>query len=255
MKLNRTVMRAIDILDALSKKKEGYTIAQLTELLDAPKTSVYDILKTLQHRNMIIEESIRGSRVYKMGLQSFLIGSSYLNEIDFSKVAIPYLEELAERMHATTFMAVMNDYQVAYIYKHESSKSIITTANVGTRRPVNEAALGKSIIAFASDQVIRDTIAHTEFKPITKRTITSVERFIDEIKMVREKGYAIDDRENNDIQVCAAAPIWNAKGEVVASISCVGCYDKLLNLDELGKEVKKVADEISRILGYRNEWR
>ena len=251
MKLNRTLMRAIDILDILSKHKEGYTIAKLSEILDAPKTSIYDIVKTLHYRGMIIEDSVKGMMVYKIGLQSFLIGSAYLNEIDIISIAKPYLEELAERMSATTFMAVMNDYKVTYVYKYESSGSIITTANIGTRKPVNQAALGKSIIAFASDDEIRDTIAHTDFLPVTKRTITSVERFIDELKIVRQKGYAIDDRENTDMQVCGAAPIRDAEGKVIASISCVGCYDKLINLDLLGEEVKTAADKISGLLGYR----
>ncbi len=251
MKLNRTLMRAIDILDLLSKKKEGYTLAELTEILEAPKTSVYDILKTLQYRGMITEESVKGLMVYKIGLQSFLIGSAYLNDLDLINIAKPYLEELAENMSATTFMAVMDHYKVTYVYKYESSRSVITTANIGTRRPINQASLAKAIIAFASDKEISETIAHTKFEPLTERSITSVEKYIDELKKVREKGYALDDRENADLQVCAAAPIRDAEGKVIASISCVGLYDNFLDLDKLGEHVKEVVQEISGLLGYR----
>ena len=47
MKLNRTLLRAIDILELLSKSKEGYTLAQLSSMLDSPKSSIFDIMKTL----------------------------------------------------------------------------------------------------------------------------------------------------------------------------------------------------------------
>lgn len=40
-------MRAIDILELLSKSKEGYTLTQLSTVLDSPKSSIFDIMKTL----------------------------------------------------------------------------------------------------------------------------------------------------------------------------------------------------------------
>lgn len=60
MKLNRTLLRAIEILELLSKTKEGYTLAQLSSLLDSPKSSVFDIVKTLVYKNMIVEDNQSG---------------------------------------------------------------------------------------------------------------------------------------------------------------------------------------------------
>ena len=250
MKLNRTLLRAIDILELLSKSKEGYTLAQLSSMLDSPKSSIFDIMKTLVYKNMVIEDNQSGITKYKIGLQSFLIGSSYLNDTDIVNIAKNDLIDLANRMQATTFMSILDDDMVTYLYKYESEKTIITTANIGSRRSIHSSALGKVMVAFGTDEDLKRAIQRTDFVAYTEYTITSVEKYLDQLKEVRIKGYAKSDREDTLQQVAAAAPIRNHDGKVIAAISCVGFYESQIDLDDLGLVVKDVADKISVKLCY-----
>ena len=250
MKLNRTLLRAIDILELLSKSKEGYTLAQLSSMLDSPKSSIFDIMKTLVYKNMVIEDNQSGITKYKIGLQSFLIGSSYLNDTDIVNIAKNDLIDLANRMQATTFMSILDDDMVTYLYKYESEKTIITTANIGSRRSIHSSALGKVMVAFGTDEDLKRAIQRTDFVAYTEYKITSVEKYLDQLKEVRIKGYAKSDREDTLQQVAAAAPIRNHDGKVIAAISCVGFYESQIDLDDLGLVVKDVADKISVKLGY-----
>ena len=250
MKLNRTLLRAIDILELLSKSKEGYTLAQLSSMLDSPKSSIFDIMKALVYKNMVIEDNQSGITKYKIGLQSFLIGSSYLNDTDIVNIAKNDLIDLANRMQATTFMSILDDDMVTYLYKYESEKTIITTANIGSRRSIHSSALGKVMVAFGTDEDLKRAIQRTDFVAYTEYTITSVEKYLDQLKEVRIKGYAKSDREDTLQQVAAAAPIRNHDGKVIAAISCVGFYESQIDLDDLGLVVKDVADKISVKLGY-----
>ena len=250
MKLNRTLLRAIDILELLSKSKEGYTLAQLSSMLDSPKSSIFDIMKTLVYKNMVIEDNQSGITKYKIGLQSFLIGSSYLNDTDIVNIAKNDLIDLANRMQATTFMSILDDDMVTYLYKYESEKTIISTANIGSRRSIHSSALGKVMVAFGTDEDLKRAIQRTDFVAYTEYTITSVEKYLDQLKEVRIKGYAKSDREDTLQQVAAAAPIRNHDGKVIAAISCVGFYESQIDLDDLGLVVKDVADKISVKLGY-----
>lgn len=250
MKLNRTLLRAIEILELLSKNKEGYSLSEIANLLNSPKSSVFDIMKTLLYKNMVVEEHHDGVIKYKIGLQAFLIGSSFLNDIDIINIARNDLTALAKKMHATTFMAVLDDYKVTYIYKYESAHSVITTANIGTRGALHSTGLGKVLLAFASDDVFKEAIKTMTYDPITPYTITSPEKLMDEIKKVREQGFALDNRENSLYQFCGAAPIRNHYGDVIAAISCSGLYEDNIDLNGLGLIVKEVADRISAKLGY-----
>ena len=230
MKLNRTLLRAIEILELLSRSKEGYTLTELSLIFDYPKSSVFDIIKTLVYKNMVVEDNQTGITKYKIGLASFLIGSSYLNNIDIVNIAKSNLIDFANKMNATTFMAVLDENMVTYIYKYESENSIITTANVGTRKSLHCAALGKAMLAYKSEEEIN--------------------KIIDKI---RQRGYAKDDRENTLQQIAVAAPLFDHEGHVVAAISCVGFYESSIDLDDLGLLIKDVGKQISYKLGYNTQ--
>ena len=251
MKLNRTLLRAIDILDLLSKNKDGYTLAQLSTLLDSPKSSVFDIMKTLVYKNMVTEENNLGNTRYKIGLQSFLIGSSFLRDFDIVNIARNDLTELAEKLNGTTFMAVLDDYKVTYIYKYESHNSVITTANIGTKNPLHSTGLGKVLIAFLNENNFREALKTIDYEAYTPYTITSPEKYIEEIQKTRRLGYAVDNRENSLYQFCAAAPIRDYSGQVIAAISCTGLYEEFINFNDLGLVVKETADKISAKLGHQ----
>ncbi len=250
MKVNRTLLRAIEILDLLAKNKDGHTLLEIVHAMEIPKSSAFDILKTLVHTNMIEEDLSTGRVKYKIGVNTFLIGNSYLNAVDTVNIAKKYLNSLADRMKSTTFMAILDDYMVTYLYKYESKESIITTANIGSRRELHSSALGKIMLAFSSDDFIREAINHISFETYTEYTITSVEKYYDELKEAKIKGYAKNFREDALHQIAAAAPIFNNDGRVIAAISCVELYEKNKDLDELGEIVKNEANNISYILGY-----
>ena len=112
---------------------------------------------------MVVEDNQTGITKYKIGLASFLIGSSYLNNIDIVNIAKSNLIDFANKMNATTFMAVLDENMVTYIYKYESENSIITTANVGTRKSLHCAALGKAMLAYKSEEEINKIIDKIDF--------------------------------------------------------------------------------------------
>ena len=67
MKLNRTLLRAIEILELLSRSKEGYTLTELSLIFDYPKSSVFDIIKTLVYKNTVL-------KIIKPVLQNIRLG-------------------------------------------------------------------------------------------------------------------------------------------------------------------------------------
>lgn len=153
-------------------------------------------------------------------------------------------------MNATTFMAVLDENMVTYIYKYESENSIITTANVGTRKSLHCAALGKAMLAYKSEEEISKIIDKIDFISYTYFTIKTKEKLIEELAEVRQRGYAKDDRENTLQQIAVAAPLFDHEGHVVAAISCVGFYESSIDLDDLGLLIKDVGKQISYKLGY-----
>ena len=95
----------------------------------------------------------------------------------------------------------------------------------------------------------KDILKEIDFKPLTEYTITSPQKYLKELKRVKNIGYAVDFQEDSIYQICIAAPIFNHNKNVVAAISCTFLYDTNLRIKEIGEEMKRIALTISKKLG------
>ena len=97
-------------------------------------------------------------------------------------------------------------------------------------------------------------LALIEQKPLkqkTKNTITEFEKLYTELEQVRERGYAIDNREHNEHLFCIGAPIFDSSGRVIAALSVSSLYDSKLDVEAEASLVREKAKEISMRMGWR----
>jgi DNA-binding IclR family transcriptional regulator len=69
--------------------------------------------------------------------------------------------------------------------------------------------------------------ATQRYPAITPRTITTAKRLLKELRLIRERGYGLDEEEREKGVCCIAAPIRNHNGEVVAAISVAGPIQRM----------------------------
>lgn len=250
---NRSVLRAIDILNLLSQEQDGMTLKEIMDALQIPKTSTYDILKALVAQNMVVEDR-SDSVYYRIGLKAFQIGNAYLSNADLINRAKPYVKVLGETLGKTTFIAVLDHTEVTYIYKYEPKRAILTSSNIGTKNPVHCTSLGKAILSGMTQDNLMKTIKNITYDLRTDRTIRSETQLLANIDETRARGYAIDDREIEDHTLCMGAPIFNHEGNVIAGISFSGLYKDDMDIAFEGTEVKKAASKISRSMGYLGDY-
>jgi len=123
---------------------------------------------------------------------------------------------------------------------------------IGTRNPLYNTSMGKAILAFLLPEkrdALLDRIALTRCTP---NTITNREELIEHLQMVRERGYAIDDMENEEGIRCLGAPILDYSGEVIGALSVSGPAHRLpdARIADLAEPVMQTARTISSKLGY-----
>jgi DNA-binding IclR family transcriptional regulator len=103
MIVNRTSKRTIDMLELISKNPKGLSLNEIVNIMDIPKSSAFDILHTLNELEMIELLDAR-SRIYSIGVRSFIIGNSYIDNLDIIKIAEKYLEKLGDNVGKTIFL-------------------------------------------------------------------------------------------------------------------------------------------------------
>jgi DNA-binding IclR family transcriptional regulator len=125
-------------------------------------------------------------------------------------------------------------------------------SKIGQRAPVYCTALGKILLAHQPKDELSRIIGEIKLKPFTKNTITSKKRLIQELKVIREKGYALDQREYEEDVECIGAPIRNHLGDAIAALSISGPQRKINTPLEKQfiSQVIKAASLVSSKMGY-----
>lgn len=249
MKINRTTERSVQILQIIAKSNEGMEMDEICERLSIPRTSCYDILVTLVHLGML-EVNTGVKRSYKIGLNAYRIGMSYMNNRNISEIIAPVLKELSKELQKTCFFGVLEGDKIVYISKFEPENPIITTATIGTKNPIYNTSLGKAILSSMSDEEIKDILSGIELKQATRFTITDREELIKNIELVRVRGFALDERELEEHMECVGVPIFDEKKECIGAISASSLYRKDEDYMALGEILKNRGLEISKSLGF-----
>lgn len=249
MKRNRTVQRTVEILRMASKCADGVTLDEICDQLKIPKTSAYDIVTTLTFMGMLHVEKGQRQR-YVIGLNAYQIGVTYTNHMNIKDTIEPVMKELARISKKTAFFGILAEHEVVYVSKVEPENPIITTATVGSKNPVYCTSLGKAILSQSDVKTQEEVLGQIRFERRTARTILSCEQLRRELEIVKERGYAFDDREVEEHMKCVGSAVFGKDGEVIGALSVSGLYRPDEDYDCLGQLVHQKAQEISVLLGY-----
>jgi DNA-binding IclR family transcriptional regulator len=256
MKTNKAVARAIDIINLIAESKDSLTITEISQSLSLPKSSTFELLYTLNDKGYL-EIADKKLKTFKLGVRLFQNGITYLEKTDLRKEAHPLLEDMMLQSGETTFLATESNGKVIYLDKVERMSSIKTSSTLGSMNPMHCTGVGKALLAAYSDEKAREILCLVPLYPKTPYTITDLDSLLDELKQIRRRGYAIDDRESEVEVYCVAAPIYDSSRQPIAAISIAGLASRMADsqqrVDELGRLVINTALMVSKRLGYRED--
>ena len=245
--MNRTIVRAFEILDYVASMPNGASLTEISEHLELSKSSAHVIVQTLLGLHCL-ECSVYNERKYVLGIAPYTLGMKYLGRQSFLQSGSKELDSISEKYGKTGFIGIMNGSSILYVYKHVPATSIISSCALGSEKPANATALGKVLIAFSHDpDAFIDTM---DFASITDKTITDKEKFREEIAKVRKQGFALDKKESDAVLMCTAAPIFDNTGYPVAAMSLTELYNPSEDSERVAKDLVESCMRVSISLGY-----
>lgn len=246
----RAINRGFDILQLLST--EGpMGVTELARALDLPKSTVHDLLSTLQHEGAVLRDSER--QVFALGWRLFELGQRVQEGMEIRRIARNYISKLSRDLDETVHLTVLDGGEVLYVDCVESTKRLRTYPVIGVRAPLYCTAVGKAIMAHMPAEQVDRIIDQYGLARFTDNTITDRERLFRDLAAIRRRGYSVDDIEHEPGVRCLGAPIRDHGGTVFASISVSGPTMRITRerVEELGHQVMSAAEQISAHLGYR----
>ena len=195
------------------------TFSTIYQNLALPKSSTSTLLNSMLAHKLLRQDHDK----FDLGLRLYEIGSYAFAHFDIKEFALPVLKKLRDDTDLTCHLGILEGTNPVYLLKIESSYPVIINSWIGKRLSFNSSALGKIFLSFSTEQKARELIALQQPLPkFTPNTITDDKILFEQIKEIKDRGYAIDDEEDAKGIFCLAAPILNRKGELLAAISMSG---------------------------------
>jgi DNA-binding IclR family transcriptional regulator len=165
------------------------------------------------------------------------------------------MEAIREEFKETVHLGILdaNLMEVIYLEKLVGLLPVVMMGSrVGGRVPAHCTALGKCMLAYLPEGVVRDFYTHEGLRSFTPNTITDLDELVRELGETGQRGFAIDDTEHELGVKCVAAPVWNHEKEVAGAISVSGPDNRMSEERclELGPLVRDALLEVSRTMGY-----
>ncbi len=247
---HRAAGRVMDILELVARTRDGLALRELSTQLEAPKSSLLPLLRTLAARGYL-EQGPLGE--YRLGGKALELGMGSPHRA-WPELARPVLRALMQRTGETVFLGALggDGTAVVFVDKVESEQVIRYTAGVGDRRALHATSSGKVILAFLPAPERERILRALPLRRYTDRTVTSLPALRAALEEVRQTGVCVNLDELAVGAAGIAAPIFDRDGHVAGACAIGGPTDRVRpRLKPLAAEVKAAARAISALLGRR----
>ncbi|WCB95351.1 HTH-type transcriptional regulator XynR [Baekduia alba] len=207
--------RVLAVLDLLAEAGP-LRFAELCAALGLPKSSTHGLVATMSARGYLRRD--REGR-FALGLRVWEIAQSADGIADLRAVLQPLMAALRTRTEETVQAAQLDGVDAVYLNVCESPHPMKLSSRVGSRLPAYASGLGKTLLAGLDPDDARARLAVVERRPLTPRTVVELDTLMEDLDVIRARGFGTDDEEFAIGLRCVAMPIRDADGEVVAAMS------------------------------------
>ncbi|RSN46756.1 IclR family transcriptional regulator [Actinomadura sp. WAC 06369] len=210
----RSLERAFELLEHLADAGGEMALSELTEVSGLPMPTIYRLMRTLVNRGYVRQEP---SKRYALGPRLIRLGEGAGRLL--GSWAGPVLSRLVDEVGETANMAVLEGDEAVYVAQVPSRHSMRMFTEVGRRVQPHCTGVGKALLSQLPEAKVREILARTGMAAHTPSTFTDPESLIAELARVRERGYALDEEEQEVGVRCVAVPLRGAPALTALSVS------------------------------------
>jgi DNA-binding IclR family transcriptional regulator len=244
--------KMLDILELMAKENKYFSVTEISSRLSITPNSVFRIMKELEEKKYIQKNPIDSS--YQLTGKLYYLGNSIGNRITLRNVAEQSMQLLRDTTRETTLLTKLGPGGTTLVVDQlESLEAIKFISTVGIEYPSHTSALGKVMLAFSPQSLVQQYIEEHGLAPATSSSISDELKLLNELELIRSRGYATDMEESCEGLRCIGTPIFNADGHVEGAIGISGPIFRMSSktMDRYVNKVIEQASHISELLGYR----
>lgn len=206
--------KGLDILEALSASAEGYSLNQLSQVLQRNVNEIFRMVVTLQRRGYI--QADLNDR-YTLTLKMFALAHRQPPIKSLVDAAHPLLQELAERTRQSAHLTIYQNGRVVVIAQVDSPERWSFGLKVGVLMGLSDTSSGHVLLAY-QDEVTRTRMLGNHIKVEGEHDLDPGQLF-SLLTTVRQTGYATMPSLQIQGVTNIAFPVWGLGQRVVAAVN------------------------------------
>jgi IclR family pca regulon transcriptional regulator len=246
----QSLARGIAVLRAFGADSPSMSLAGIAARTGLSRAAARRLVLTLEHLGYVRAHG----RDYALSPRVLELGLGYVGSLKLTEVAQPLLEALAQRVHHSCSIAVLDGQTIVYVLRVPVQRLMTVSLSVGSRLPACSASMGRVLLAGLADPDLRTWLARCQPARLTPHTVTDTRRLKRLVEAAREQGYAYVEQEL-ELGLCSiAVPLHDRAGHVVAALNASLPYHadaRRLALADVLPSLRSTAAAIERTLPSR----
>src|SRR5215469_13079541 len=247
----QSVDRAVRILEILARDGEA-GVTEVAGELGVHKSTASRLLAALDRRELVAQDAARGK--FRLGVGILRLAGAARRGLDLTQESRPVCRALTQEVGETVNLAILSGRDALYLDQVAGPAALSPHNWAGQRIPLHATSDGKVLLAYRPAAEIFEHLV-LPLERFTGHTVTALPQFGRLLAQVRERGYATAVDELEDGLTAVAAPVRNAEGTVIASVSASGPSFRIPaeRIPQIAESVRRAAGEISRRLGWTEQ--
>ena len=241
----QVIDRAALLLDAISRYTLPVTLKALSADTNLAPSTAFRILHSLIDNHFVDRDS---TGKYQLTGRLMRLNNYQCTDIDFRKVALPYMEKLRDKFGETINLTAREGDVVIYVEKAIPNRMMHVQQIIGSRAPLHVTGVGKMMLGMEGAEGIRGYAQRTNLPAYTRKTFTTLDTLEIECMHCVEQGFALDNEEAEIGVGCIGTLLYDRYGEVIAGLSVSAPIER--RKDTWTKDLIKAGKLISIELGY-----
>jgi DNA-binding IclR family transcriptional regulator len=241
---------AMAVLLLYTPERPALGVVEAAELLGRSKSTVSRWLAALEDAGFLEREGAHGR--YSLSMRLAALGELARHATPLQRVALRALERLVAETGETANLVVLAGGAAVNVSVLESPRPVKHTGWLGRRLPLHATAAGKALLAWRDEREAR-RLAGRQLARYTAGTITDPDRFAQELKRTRRRGYATAWAELEDDLAAVAAPVFDHAARVLATVTISAPVSRVPRsaLRTVAPAVVAAARAVSAGMGHR----
>lgn len=246
----QSLVRSLDLLEVLKESNHRVSIAELSEKLGLPPSTVHRILTTLCDKKYVIRDE--HTHTYYLGPALISLGRAAASNVRIQEAAVPILKNLSYVTREDSYLVIQVGDKGLVLDKVDGPNHLKVVEEFGYEMDLHCGAIRKVLLAYQTPEYVdyytKQVLDRPEAFPQTSRV-----GLLGELKEIRETGLSISHGEYVHDAVGIGAPVFGISGKITASVGIIAPYSRIgdgVHLERLKEQVRHSAAELSYYMGH-----